>query len=695
MKALETGSHYPLGATWDGEGVNFALFSEHAERVELCLFSADGLHETGRLELPSVTHHVWHGYLPKAGPGTVYGYRVHGPWDVAQGHRFNSHKLLLDPYARQLIGNFRWSDSHYAFDTRKGEQEMVLDTQDNRDHMPKCMVVEDLAGEPRRAPVPAERSIIYEAHVKGFTINHPAVPASLRGSFAGMATREVIGYLKSFGITTVELLPVQSFISEAFLRKKNLENYWGYNPLGFFSPQQSYLSSNAIVEFRQMVDAFHDAGLEVIMDVVFNHTAEGGHLGPTFSFRGIDNLSYYRLQQEDRCCYINDTGCGNTLNLIHPRVLQMVLDCLRYWSSAMQVDGFRFDLAPVLGRETYGFDRGSGFFDALHQDPSMAGIKLIAEPWDIGPGGYQLGGFPVRWSEWNDRYRDTVRRFWRGDNRMLPDFAKRLHGSSDVFEHDGRRPSASINFITSHDGFTLNDLVSYRHRHNEINCEENEDGHRENHSENFGVEGPTSDATINLLRHRQQRNLLSTLLLSQGTPMLLAGDEFCRTQHGNNNAYCQDNRISWLNWEKISDEGRYQQAFVSYLLALRRRFSHLFPSQYVHEAVQPDDPAILWYNSSGEIMQKEDWEESPGNTLGCMMIGIEPATGRSSRMLIVFHAGREELFFDLPGIAGVNRWQVLLDTAVQGGAPQPDDDSAATRISLSACSTVVLLGIQS
>lgn len=692
MSVLLPGSHYPLGAKWDGEGVNFAIFSEHAERVELCLFSADGMHETKRLTMPGLTDHVWHGYLPRAAPGTVYGYRVHGPWDIPQGHRFNPHKLLLDPYARQLVGDLRWSDTHYAFDTEQGAVEMALDKRDNRDFMPKCLVVDEIVGTPRRAPVAPASTIVYETHVKGLTINHPAVPAQLRGTFAGMATDEIIGYLKSLGVTTVELLPVQSFISEVFLLKKNLTNYWGYNSLGFFSPHQSYLSGNSILEFRQMVDRFHDAGMEVILDVVFNHTAEGGHLGPTFSFRGIDNLSYYRLQQEDRSCYINDSGCGNTLNLIHPRVLQMVLDCLRYWSTVMQVDGFRFDLAPVLGRETYGFDRGSGFFDALHQDPSMAGIKLIAEPWDIGPGGYQLGGFPARWSEWNDRYRDTVRRFWRGDRGVLPDFAKRLHGSSDIFEHDGRHPWASVNYITSHDGFTLNDLVSYRYRHNEINGEDNEDGHRENHSDNFGVEGPTADEEINRLRLRQQRNLLSTLLLSQGTPMLLGGDEFCRTQHGNNNAYCQDNRLSWMNWDKITGQGHYQQGFLCYLIALRKRFSYLFSHQYVHEAVHPDDPAILWYSRAGEVMQPEEWEEPPGHTLGCLMIGLEPDSGRTTHMLIVCHAGRDELFFTLPAVADIRKWEVVLNTAIEGGMPHPEDDCVKTRISLVGCSTVVLIG---
>jgi glycogen operon protein len=440
-----------------------------------------------------------------------------------------------------------------------------------------------------------------------------------------------------------------------------------------------------------MVETFHEAGIEVILDVVFNHTAEGGRLGPNLSFRGIDNLSYYRLQPEDKRYYINDTGCGNTLNLLHPRVVQLIMDALRYWAGAMQVDGFRFDLAPVLGRESYGFDQGSGFFDALLQDPSLAGIKLIAEPWDIGPGGYQLGRFPPGWSEWNDRYRDIVRRFWRGDAGVLPEFARRLHGSSDIFERDGRRPSASINFITSHDGFTLNDLVSYRERHNEINGEDNQDGHRENHSDNFGVEGPSKDATITALRLRQQRNFLTTLLLSQGTPMLLGGDEFARALHGNNNAYCQDNVISWFNWSAISEDGRRQQAFVTHLTALRRRFAHLFFERYVHEPLQAGDPEILWFNGAGELMQASHWQEHHARTLGCMLVGANPATQSRDRLLIVFHADRNALGLRLPQIEGVAQWEILVDTATLSGIPRPDNCMVQQRLNLFSCSTVVLL----
>jgi isoamylase len=689
---LVPGSPYPLGATWDGEGVNFALFSANAERVELCLFTPDGSRELQRLELPEVTNQVWHGYLPKAGPGTVYAYRVYGPWQIHMGHRFNPSKLSLDPYCRQLCGSFQWSDTHYAFDINHPDKELKFDKRDNKAFMPKCVVVADIpVGTSRRPRIAMAKSVLYETHLRGFTINHPGIPAEERGRFSGMGNAQVLAYLKALGITSVELMPVQSYLSEQFLNDKGLVNYWGYNPLCFFAPHQSYLGGNSILECRQMVDAFHDAGIEVILDIVFNHTAEGGRFGPNLSFRGIDNLSYYRLQPEDKRYYINDTGCGNTLNLMHPRVVQLIMDSLRYWSGAMQVDGFRFDLAPVLGRESYGFDQGSGFFDALLQDPALAGIKMIAEPWDIGPGGYQLGRFPPGWSEWNDRYRDTVRRFWRGDPGVLPEFARRIHGSSDIFERDGRRPSASINFITSHDGFTLNDLVTYRERHNEINGEDNQDGHRENHSDNFGIEGPTRDATISVLRQRQQRNFLATLLLSQGTPMLLGGDEMFRTQHGNNNAYCQDNVINWMNWDALSDDGRRQQAFVSHLTAVRRRFDYLFFERYVHEPQAPDDPEILWFNGSGDLMQSSHWQEHHARTLGCMLVGRDPATQLRERLLIVFHADRAALGFRLPVIPGVEQWEILIDTATQSGIPRPDNCMVNNRLNLFSCSTVVLL----
>jgi len=459
---IRSGSIHRLGSTVDSGGVNFALFSAHAERVDLCLFSADGKQELSRLTLPDVTNQVWNGRIDGLEPGTLYGYRVFGPYQPDLGQRFNHHKLLLDPYARNLQGEFVWSDEHFAFDVDSHDTDLSFDQRDNARLMPKSVVTAEHAGlAPLLNRIQKKDTLIYEAHVKGLTMEHQALPHAIRGKFLGVGHKSIVSYLKALGVTTLQLLPVQSFLSEQFLVEKGLKNYWGYNTLSFFSPHQAYLSGNDIGEFRQMVDALHDAGIEVILDVVFNHTAEGGRLGPTFNFRGIDNLSYYRLQAENKRYYINDSGCGNTLNFSNPFVIMMVMDSLRYWVTVMGVDGFRFDLATVLGREVSGYDRGSGFMDAIHQDPTLSAVKMIAEPWDIGPGGYQLGNFPPGWSEWNDRYRDTVRRFWRGDNGMLPDFARRLHGSSDIFEHSGRNPSASINFITSHDGFTLNDLVSY------------------------------------------------------------------------------------------------------------------------------------------------------------------------------------------------------------------------------------------
>jgi isoamylase len=692
-EGLSAGYPTPLGAHWDGEGVNFALFSAHAEKVELCLFSEDGAQELRRLALPSLTNQVWHGYLPGAGRGTVYGYRVDGPYQTHLGHRFNPCKLLLDPYCRQLAGRFSWSETHYGYD-RSSDKDVRIDRRDNSACMPKCVVTEVLEGTPARYHrVPMARSVIYEAHVKGLTIHHPAIPEELRGRFAGLGQPEIIDYLKGLGVTSIELLPVQSFISEPFLQEKNLSNYWGYNPLCLFAPHQDYLAGSSIAEFRHMVEQFHDAGMEVILDVVFNHTAEGGRRGPTLSFRGIDNLSYYRLQPEDRSYYINDTGCGNTLNIAHPRVLQLVMDCLRYWVCAMQVDGFRFDLAPVLGRELHGFDQGSGFFDALLQDPVLSRVKMIAEPWDIGAGGYQLGRFPPGWSEWNDRYRDTVRRFWRGDAGMLPEFARRLHGSSDIFEHEGRRPSANINFVTSHDGFTLNDLVSYRERHNELNGEGSQDGHRENYSDNFGVEGPSRDVGVTVLRTRQQRNFLATLLLSQGTPMLLGGDEFSHSLYGNNNAYCQDNGLNWINWVEVLAQQCTHREFLSSLTALRKKMHFLFPDVYIHEQSQPGDSAILWYNASGELMKPVHWQEHHSHVLGCMLCGTEPGTGVYRRALILFNADRSTVVFRFPVIAGVQRWEVIFNTASQTGLSE--NEFLDAEVDMFSCSTVVLLAHES
>src|SRR5580704_14422135 len=538
---VREGMPFPLGATWDGLGVNFALFSAHATKVELCLFDSEGAGELERIELPEYTDEVWHGYLPDARAGTLYGYRVHGPYEPAAGHRFNPNKLLLDPYAKQIVGEVRWDPALFGYTVGSPERDLSFDPRDSAAFMPKCRVIDPAFtwGRARPPGTPWERTIIYEAHLRGFTMRHPAVPPEERGTFAGMMHKEVTDYIRHLGVTAIELLPVHAFVDDSYLVEKGMRNYWGYNTIGFFAPQPRYLSSTAVKEFKEMVAHLHDAGIEVILDVVYNHTAEGNELGPTLSFKGIDNASYYRLAPERRY-YINDTGTGNTVNLSHPRVLQMVTDSLRYWVQEMHVDGFRFDLATILAREPGGFDESSGFLDACRQDPVLSRAKLIAEPWDLGPGGYQVGHFTPGWAEWNDRFRDTVRAYWKGDPGKLPDLAARLTATGDLFNKRGRKPWASVNFITAHDGFTLNDLVSYNDKHNEANGEGNRDGRSENLSWNHGVEGPTDDPTIRALRLRQLRNLLATLLFSQGTPMILAGDEFARTQRGNNNAYAQD-----------------------------------------------------------------------------------------------------------------------------------------------------------
>ena len=689
---LEPGLPYPLGASVDSDGVNFALFSAHATRVELCLFNGDGSKEIVRVDLPDVSNQVWHGYLPNAGTDTVYAYRVHGPYQPQLGHRFNAHKLLLDPYAKQFVGKFTWSELHYGFDAAEAELDNKFDTRDNQTCMPKCKVFAPPGGKaPRANRISKADGIIYETHLKGFTMMHPNIPEQERGTFKGMAHKDAIAYLKNLGITSVELLPTQYFINEAFLEKKGLQNYWGYNTLSFFAPHPAYLSNNNPLEFRHMVDTIHDAGLEVILDIVFNHTAEGNRHGPTLSFRGIDNLSYYRLQSEDKRFYINDTGCGNTINILNPRVVQLVMDCLRYWVVDMQVDGFRFDLAPVLGRENHGFDQGSGFFDALMQDPQLAGVKFIAEPWDIGPGGYQLGHFPPGWSEWNDRYRDTVRRFWRGDPGMLPEFARRIHGSSDIFEHSGRRPSASINFVTSHDGYTLYDLVAYKERHNENNGENNRDGHRENYSDNFGMEGPTEDSTVNALRWRQQRNFLATLLLSQGVPMILSGDEIGRTLKGNNNAYCQDTESSWINWQERNDFANNQQLFTAHLIALRKRFSIFSADRYIHNQPNSKQTAMHWYNASGQEMQNNHWGEYQVKTLGNLLSFYSSDVQKQQHLLLIFHAGRDANTFTLPIVDGVVHWEILFDTSIATGIPDPGNCIVNSKLRLFSCSTVLLL----
>ena len=671
MSLLLRGTPQPLGANWDGNGVNFAIFSAHAEKVELCLFDADGVVEVERIEL-TASNDIWHGYLPDCGPGLIYGYRVHGPYTPEEGHRFNPHKLLLDPYARQLSGSLNWHDSVYGFDPSDKLLDRSFSQLDSAANVPKAVVVdESFDWDNDRPPrVPWSRTIIYEAHVRGLTRLNPNIDQPLRGSFAGLCSDTMINYLKSLGITTVELLPVHAFINDHFLVKKGLVNYWGYNTIGFFTADSRYFSAGDRNEFKTMVKRLHRAGIEVILDVVYNHTAEGDQNGPTLSFRGIDNASYYRLPRDDRANYINDSGCGNSINIKHPRVLQMVIDSLRYWVKEMHVDGFRFDLAVSLGREDNGFSNDAAFFKAISKDPLLSEVKLIAEPWDIGPGGYQLGGFPKGWAEWNDRFRDTVRRFWHGEPGMLPDLARCLHGSSDLFEHNGRRPSASINMITSHDGFTLSDLVTYNYRHNKANGEKNRDGHSANYSYNYGIEGPTDDTKINALRQRQCKNLLATLFLAHGTPMLLAGDEMGHSQQGNNNAYCQDNEITWLNWAANLQDSSMSR-FVQNLIRIRADYPLLHRDRFVHGEEQFEPTGftdIQWLKADGHTMHEHDWHEHERKHLAMLLAG-EALPVRNSRgdeekdftLVIVFNVEAVPIDFVLP--ESKYNWRCVFTTA--------------------------------
>ncbi|MBP7335377.1 glycogen debranching protein GlgX [Niveispirillum sp.] len=670
----------PLGATWDGLGVNFALFSAHAEKVELCLFDSDGSREIERITLPECTDDVWHAYLPEARPGLLYGYRVHGPYDPSRGHRFNANKLLLDPYAKALEGPMRWSDAHFGYRMGAAREDLSIDRRDNARGMPKCRVIDPAFtwGLERRPRVPWTDTIIYEAHVRGQTLRHPDIAPGLRGTFTGLASQPMIDHLKALGVTAVELLPVHGFTDDRHLVERSLHNYWGYASICFFAPEPRYMTGRSTREFKNMVARLHDAGIEVILDVVYNHTGEGNHLGPTLSFRGIDNASYYLLHPHDKRFYQDHTGTGNTLNLAHPRVLQMVMDSLRHWVVDMHVDGFRFDLATTLAREAHGYDSGAGFLDAVRQDPVLAGVKLIAEPWDIGPGGYRVGQFPSGWSEWNDRYRDTVRRFWRGDEGMLPELAARLTGSADIFDNARRRPWSSVNFVTSHDGFTLADLVSYNAKHNEANQEGNRDGHDANFSNNHGVEGPTDDPVIKAVRHRQARNMLATLLLSQGTPMLTAGDELLRSQQGNNNAYCQDNEVSWIDWPGVGQDERAMTRFVARLTGLRRTHPVLRRGRFLHgREVSPDGlKDITWINPQGVEKAAEQWRDGQARCLGLLLNGragphlaVDGTPSLDGVLLLIVNAGEAAADFILPALPGGEGWRCLLDTGDEEGRP--------------------------
>ncbi|MCX4164063.1 MULTISPECIES: glycogen debranching protein GlgX [Paraburkholderia] len=668
---LAPGVPYPLGASWDGLGVNFAVFSANAEKIELCLFDPTGRKELARLALPECTDEVWHGYLPNAHPGTVYGFRAHGPYQPQHGHRFNPHKLLLDPYARKLVGQFRWSDALFGYRMHSNRLDLSIDRRDSAPAMPKCVVVDEAFdwSHDTRPNVPWGETVIYETHVRGTSMRRHDLRAHERGTFSALSSPDFIDHLRKLGVTAVELLPVHAFLNDRFLVERDLRNYWGYNTAAFFAPEPSYLSTHRLDEMRIAIRQLHAAGIEVILDVVYNHTCEGGEMGPTISWRGLDNASYYRLIPGDERHHINDTGCGNTLNVPHPRVLQMITDSLRYWATAFNIDGFRFDLGVTLGREHTGFDPGSGFFDALRQDPVLAQRKLISEPWDIGPGGYQLGNHPPGFGEWNDRYRDTVRRFWRGDAGLRPDLAARLTGSADLFNRRHRKPWASVNYVASHDGYTLADLVSYEQKHNEINGENNNDGHNENCSSNWGAEGPSDDPAIVATRARVARSLLATLFVSLGTPMLLAGDESGRTQQGNNNAYCQDNDISWIDWERAAtDDGRRMTAFVARLIALRKQHPLLRETRFLFgdREVLPGVHDIGWFDERGEPLSTEAWQDPEGRALTLRRAG-PGRDGETEVLLMMLNASANALQFTPP--APQLEWHVLLDTAQSEVAP--------------------------
>jgi glycogen operon protein len=660
---------YPLGATWDGLGTNFAVFSANATRIELCLFDPSGRREIARFDLPELTDEVWHGYLPNARAGLIYGYRAHGPYDPQRGHRFNHHKLLLDPYARRIAGELRTSDALCGYRVNSPRADLSFDRRDSAPGMIKAMVADDSFNwaDDRPPNVPWADTVIYEAHVRGLTMLRQDLRPNERGTFAVLADPQFIDHIRRLGITTLELMPVQAFVQDRYLLQRGLRNYWGYNTIGFFAPEPRYLSDNTADEMRIAIRRLHAAGIEVILDVVYNHTAEGNEMGPTLSFRGLDNAAYYRLVADNPRLYVNDTGTGNTVNLSSPRVLQLVMDSLRYWASAYHVDGFRFDLSVTLGRESYGFDPDSGFFDVLRQDPLLSRLKLISEPWDIGPGGYQLGRHPPGFSEWNDRFRDGVRRYWRGDGGQRADFAARLAGSSDLFDRQARRPWASINYVACHDGFTLSDTVSYEQRHNEANAEDNKDGHPENYSANLGVEGPTDDPDILHTRRRLERALLATVFLSQGTPMLLAGDEFGRTQLGNNNPYCQDNEISWIHWDLAKGaEGRRLIAFVERLAALRHRHAVLRSPRFLHgqEELARGIRDIEWFDASGKPVTTESWNNPEERRLVLRRAGRN-GDGLVSVLIAFFNASTEEHTFLLPPPGLPSR--LLIDSADPDG----------------------------
>ena len=677
------GSAYPLGSTYDGAGTNFALFSSVATKVELCLIDQD-MHET-RVPLEEVDNHVWHAYLPGVSPGQRYGYRVHGPWDPENGKRCDPNKLLVDPYARAFDGEFDQHSSLFSYDVHADNPGAGRNEEDSLGHTMLSVVINPFFdwGDDRSPNIPDEESVIYECHVKGMTQLHPEIPENLRGTYAGMAHPAMVEYLTDLGVTAIELLPVHQFLQDDRLRDLGLRNYWGYNTFGFFAPENHYASSkkpgDAVAEFKHMVRAYHEAGIEVILDVVYNHTAEGNHMGPTIAFRGIDNEAYYRLVDGDRFHYMDYTGTGNSLNVRDPHSLQLIMDSLRYWVTEMHVDGFRFDLASTLAREFSDVDRLATFFDLVQQDPIVSQVKLIAEPWDVGENGYQVGNFPALWSEWNGKYRDTMRDFWRGEDSTLGEFASRLTGSSDLYQHNGRRPTHSINFITAHDGFTLNDLVSYNEKHNAANGENNRDGESHNRSWNCGVEGPTDDPEVLQLRAQQRRNFLTTLLLSQGTPMIAHGDEFARTQNGNNNVYCQDNEIAWMNWELL-EESKELHDFTKRLIAIRKAHPVFRRRRFLSGGALGEDVPdreIAWLTPDGQLMKQSDWDFAFGKALMVYLNGdaITEADRRGRKVnddsfALLFNAHFEDIDFTVPPQQFGATWEMLIDTTEPLGYPE-------------------------
>jgi isoamylase len=666
---LKEGSPVHLGATWDGRGANFALFSANAEKVELCLFDSQGRREIDRIALPERTEDIWHGYLADVSPGQLYGYRVHGTYDPEKGHRFNAHKLLLDPYAKRLAGRLVWSDAHFGYRPGSPRQDLSFDRRDNARGMPKAVVVDEAFSRSPREPrpsIPWEETIIYEAHVKGLTKTRNDVAPGLRGSYRALAAPEMIEHYKRLGITTIELLPVHAFLDDRQLVERKLVNYWGYNTIAYFAPEQRYAQNGAADELRTAIARLHDAGFEVLLDVVYNHTAEGNHMGPTLSFRGIDNASYYWLTPENGRHYADFTGCGNSLNLTNTRVLQMVMDSLRYWVEVYHVDGFRFDLATTLARGPNGFDPHSSFLTAVRQDPVLATVKLVAEPWDVGLGGYQVGQFSSQWSDWNDRYRQTLRRYWAGEGQLIGEVGRRMTGSADLFDHDARSPRASINHVTVHDGFTLADLYAYDGKHNEANGEGNRDGSNDNHSTNCGHEGPTDDPAIVQLRRQLRKNQLACLMLAQGVPLLLAGDEVGNSQGGNNNAYCQDNETGWVDWSNLNSPAEDMTSFIGKLSLLRKLFPQLAPRHWVHGKREDGSFGVLWLTPQADEMQEADWNFPESRFLAYV---LGPAA-QAPALYIALNAAPQAIDFSLPKLPDYSSWKLLLNTA--------EDDPAIT-----------------